>query len=171
MAAGRYTSQATSSGRFCCCFLNNPASLAPFVVLPAPCRPTIMTTVGGLGEMLIFALEPPMSLVSSSLTILMTCCAGERLSRISAPVARSVTVLVKSLTTLKLTSASSSASLISRIALLTSASLRRPRLFSFLKAEVIFSERPSNAMISPYSESCLAIWNACSHNSAIFGSW
>ena len=52
----------------------------------------------------------------------------------SAPTARSETILMKSLTTLKLTSASKRASLISRMPALTSASVRVPLLRNFLKA-------------------------------------
>ena len=51
MAAGRYTSQATSSGRLPNWRRMSPASLAVVVVLPAPCRPTIITTVGPLEAM------------------------------------------------------------------------------------------------------------------------
>ncbi len=67
-----------------------PASLAPLVVLPAPCRPTSMTTVGGCEPKVSFCVSPPMSAVSSSLTILTTFWAGVRLSSTSAPTQRSV---------------------------------------------------------------------------------
>ena len=100
MAAGRYTSQAASSGRLPSCRRISPASLAVVVVLPAPWRPTIITTVGPLLAMAILAVPPPMSFVSSSLTILMTCWAGVRLSSTSEPTARSVTEATNSLTTL-----------------------------------------------------------------------
>ena len=92
-------SQAASSG-FLFCFLNKPASFAPLVVLPAPCRPTSITTVGGWEEILIFWFSLPMSAVSSSLTILTIICAGVRLSSTSVPTQRSVVFLMKSLTTL-----------------------------------------------------------------------
>ena len=59
-----------------------------------------MMTVGGWEAKLIFSLPPPMRAVSSSLTILMICWAGVRLSSTSAPTARSVTLATKSLTTL-----------------------------------------------------------------------
>ena len=148
IAAGRYTSHATSSGRRCCCLRSRPASLAQLVVLPAPCKPAIMTMVGGLGAMVKRVVWPPSRATSSSLTILMTCWVGDRLSRISASVAFSVTVLMKSLATLKLTSASSSAMRISRMASLISDSVSRPLLRRCLKADEIFSVRPSNAMLS-----------------------
>ena len=65
MAAGRYTSQAASRGRFPYWRRISPASFAPLVVLPAPCKPTIITTVGPLDAVLNRALVPPMSSVSS----------------------------------------------------------------------------------------------------------
>ena len=92
-------SQATSSGRLPCLRMK-PASFAPLVVLPAPCRPTSITTLGDLEPMFSFWFSPPMRAHSSSLTILMTIWAGDRASSTSAPQARSVTVLVKLLTTL-----------------------------------------------------------------------
>ena len=52
------------------------ASLAVAVVLPEPCRPAIRITVGGRGEKLSPAEAPPISEVSSSLTILTTCWPG-----------------------------------------------------------------------------------------------
>ena len=67
------------------------------------------------------------SATSSSLTIFTICWPADRLSRISPPMARSRTRATKSLTTLKLTSASRSARRTSRIAASTSASLIRPR--------------------------------------------
>ena len=62
-----------SSGRFPSCRRKSPASFAVVVVLPAPWRPTIITTVGPLLAKEILALAPPMRLVSSSLTILIIC--------------------------------------------------------------------------------------------------
>ena len=59
-----------------------------------------MTTVGGREEILSFSFSLPMRVVSSSLTILTIIWAGVRLSITSAPMARSVTALTKSLTTL-----------------------------------------------------------------------
>lgn len=72
------------------------ASFAQLVVLPAPCRPAIITMVGGFGDMVKRVVWPPKSETSSSFTILMTCWVGDRLSRISASVAFSVTVLMRS---------------------------------------------------------------------------
>ena len=71
--------------------------------------------------------EPPISAASSSLTIFTTCWPGSRLSSTPAPRQRSFTVAVKDLTTLKFTSASSSAKRMSRMAASTSASVSLPR--------------------------------------------
>ena len=70
---------------------------------------------------------PPISSVSSSLTALTTVWPGLSASEISSPASRSRSAAVKSLTTLKLTSASSSASRTSRRALSTSSSESLPR--------------------------------------------
>ena len=145
MAAGRYTSQAHSRGRLPCFFIR-PASLAPLVVLPAPWRPTSITTVGGAGEMDSLLSPPPMREVSSSLTILTIIWAGVRDSITSWPTARSVTEATKLLTTLKLTSASRRAILISFMASFTSASERRPLPRRRLKVADSFSVRLSNAI-------------------------
>ena len=85
-----------------------------------------------------------MGFVSSSWTILTICWPGMRLSKTSEPTARSVTVFIKSRTTLKLTSASSRASFISRMPSLTSASVSLPLLRNFLKAAFILSTKLSN---------------------------
>ena len=117
------------------------------VVLPVPCRPQSMKTVGGAGLHVRRATAPPIISVSSSLTILMTCCDGVRLSSTSSPTQRSVTFLTKSFATRKLTSASSSAMRTSRIATFTSASLSFPRPDSFFSAFCSFSVSPSNAIL------------------------
>ena len=124
-AAGRYGSAATRRGRRPS-FTTWRASFAVEVVLPEPCRPTIATTAG---LPLRWNVRSPAdsSSTSSSLTILTTCWPADSESRTSWPMARSRTRPTKSLTTLKLTSASSSARRTSRIAASTSASLIRPR--------------------------------------------
>ena len=122
---GRYGSAATRSGRrpsLTTC----RASLAVEVVLPEPWRPTIATTAG-LPDRWKVRSPADRSATSSSLTILTTCWPADRLSSTSCPIARSRTRATKSLTTLKLTSASSSARRTSRMAASTSASLIRPR--------------------------------------------
>ena len=115
--------------------------------------------VGGFGDMVKRVVWPPKSETSSSFTILMTCWVGDRLSSISASVAFSVTVLMKSFATLKLTSASSSAMRISFIASLISDSVSLPLLRRCLKADEIFSVSPSNAMLSLLPE----LFEQCRH--------
>ena len=61
------------------------ASLAQAVVLPEPCRPAIRITVGPAEAKARSRPAPPISAVSSSLTILTTCWPGLRLSSTSAP--------------------------------------------------------------------------------------
>src|SRR5262249_20693920 len=70
---------------------------------------------------------PPIVAVSSSWTIFTTCWPGVRLLVTSSPTARSFTRATKSLITCRLTSASSSARRISRIAFETDSSSSRPR--------------------------------------------
>ena len=107
--------------------------MAAVVVLPAPWSPTIIKMLMPWSTNAIFWSSPPNSLVISSLTILMNCCPGVSDFKTSSPMARSLTAFVNCLTTLKLTSASKSASLISRLAALMSASLSLPLRFKFEK--------------------------------------
>ncbi len=120
------------------------ASFAVAVVLPDPCSPAITITVGGRGEKEMPAEAPPISFVSSSSTIFTTCWPGLSAPITSAPRQRSFTAAVNDFTTLKLTSASSSASRISRIALLTSSSVSVPRERTSASAAWSFSESVSN---------------------------
>ncbi len=125
MAAGRYTSAAMSTGDLPS-FLSTLASLAQVVVLPEPCRPARRTMVGGWPLKASLESPPPMSATSSSFTIFTTCCAGVRLSMTSEPSARSLTCATNSRTTLKFTSASSSARRISRMAASMSSEVSLP---------------------------------------------
>ena len=90
-AFGRCMSAATSSGVLFCDF-SQSASLAASVVLPEPCRPASMITVGGTLANRSRLASPPRIATSSSLTILMTCWAGLSASETSAPLARSLTL-------------------------------------------------------------------------------
>src|SRR4051812_37997890 len=101
-------------------------------------------TVGGRGEKVMPAEAPPIRAVSSSLTILTTCWPGLSWPSTPAPRERSLTVAVNCLTTLKLTSASSSARRISRMALLTSSSVSAPRWRTPARVPWSFSDRESN---------------------------
>src|SRR6266511_2297898 len=148
-AAGRCRSHATRSGRRCL-VASQRASLAAVLVLPEPCSPASSTTVGGRGANASGSLRSPRVAISSSWTILMTCCAGVRLRVTSSPTARSRTRLTKSLTTRKLTSASSRARRTSRRAASTCASDSRPCPRSLVKMSCRRSERESNTGGGPF---------------------
>src|SRR6266508_915993 len=90
------------------------------------------------------SVSPPRVLTSSSWTILMTCWAGLRDLDSSAPTARSLILATKLRTTLKLTSASSRATRISRSTSSTPASLSRPLPRRRRKMPTNRSERASN---------------------------
>src|SRR4051812_41862836 len=127
-----------------CSSLRWRASLPQAVVLPEPWRPAIRITVGpGLANAKSRP-DPPISCVSSSETILTTCWPGLSDPSTSAPSARSLTAAVNCLTTLKLTSASSSARRTWRIAWLTSSSVSLPRERTSPRAAWRRSERASN---------------------------
>lgn len=146
-ALGRWRSQATSSGAWPWPLSQRP-SLPARVVLPAPCRPASMITVGGCLANLSRRVSPPRMPTSSSLTILMTCWAGLSACDTSAPRARSLTCLMKARTTGSATSASSSAIRISRAVASMSASDRRPLPRRFLKVAARRSERVSNTAVA-----------------------
>ena len=98
----------------------------------------------GLERNASFAAPVPIRAASSSLTILMTCWPGFRPVSTPSPTARSRTLATNSRTTLKLTSASSSARRISRIAAATSSSDSRPRDRRSVRVVFRRSERESN---------------------------
>ncbi len=92
-----------------------------------------------------------MSVASSSSTILMTCWSGVSEDMTSLPVARALIASVSCRTTGRLTSASSSDSLIARIARSMSASLSLPRPRRPEKTPCSLSERFSNISRGVYS--------------------
>src|SRR5262245_25373392 len=104
------------------------ASLPDDVVLPAPCKPTIMMQLG-LALKFRPAFCEPRSSVSSSAMILTICWPGWTLWTTSSPMDLVLTRSMKSRATLKFTSASSNASRTSRRAspTLDSEILPRPR--------------------------------------------
>src|SRR3954454_19682758 len=104
-------------------------------------------TVGGRDAKARPADAPPISVVSSSLTILTTVWPGLSWRWTSAPRARSLTAEVNCLTTLKLTSASSSARRISRMARVMSSSVSAPRPRTPERVSWSFSERESNTPV------------------------
>ena len=103
--------------------------------------------VGGRGEKVMPAEDPPMRAASSSLTILTTCWPGLSWRWTSTPCARSLTAEVNCLTTLKLTSASSSARRISRMARAMSSSVSAPRWRTPASVPWSFSESESNMLL------------------------
>src|SRR6202165_3177799 len=155
IAAGRRTSVDTRSGRWPS-RRTNRANLPAVVVLPKPCRPASTITVGADAAYVSGARSPSKRTISSS-TILTSCCPGFRLSITSAPTARGQMLATKSLTTLYLTSASSSASRTSRSPASTSASLSLPRPVSFLSAASRRSVRDSNTLGPLQSELALVV--------------
>ena len=126
-AAGRWTSSDAISTFLRSFSFSRLAILAVDVVLPDPCRPTIMTTAGGVTSIIRSDVSDPSIAVSWSLTILTTCCPGVTDRSTLLPTASSVTLSTKSRTTGRATSASSSATRTSRIAERTSASVSAPR--------------------------------------------
>lgn len=89
----------------------------------------------------------PIRAVSSSFTILITCCAGVKLSITSLPIALSFTLLINCFTTLKFTSDSKSASLTSLIARSTSFSDNFPLPLNLFNAPWSFSDKFSNIIL------------------------
>ncbi len=142
-ALGRCRSAATSTGVLPCPF-SHSASLAASVVLPDPCRPASMMTVGGTFANRSRLVSPPRMPTSSSCTILMTCCAGFSAAETSSPLARSLTRAMNCLTTGSATSASSRAMRISRVVASMSAADSRPRPRSAENTCVSRSDRVSN---------------------------
>ena len=142
-APGRCRSQATSIGVWPC-LARWRASLPARVVLPAPCRPASMITVGGRLARFSRRVSPPRMSVSSSLTILMTCWAGLRACETSEPAARSLMRLMKPRTTGSETSASRRARRISRAVALMSASVSLPLPRMPLSAPARRSDSDSN---------------------------
>ncbi len=128
------------------------AILAVVVVLPEPCRPTIMTTTGA-GALRSIALPswPSMS-TSSSWTILTTIWPGLIDFSTAAPTALSRTLSVNERTTSSATSASISARRTSRRAAETSASDSAPRPVRPFRIEPRRSCSDSNIRL-PHSRS------------------
>src|SRR5689334_15025104 len=104
-------------------------------------------TLGGSLAKRSFDSWLPRILISSSWTILMTCWDGERAESTSSPIALTLMFSMSCLTTLKLTSASSSAIRISRRApsMFSAVSFPSPR--RFLNTRCSLSDRLSNMRI------------------------
>ena len=126
-AAGRRVSSEAIRIFLFCRSASRLAILAVVVVLPEPCRPTIMTTTGAGALRSIVVPSLPSISTSSSWTILTTIWPGLIDFSTAAPTAFSRTRSVKERTTSSATSASSSARRTSRSAAETSASDSAPR--------------------------------------------
>ena len=99
IAAGRYTSQATSNGLRFFLVLSIRASFPEKVVLPEPCRPDIRITAGW-PSVSISTVSPPINWVSSSWTIFTINWLGFTAVSTFCPNAFSFTVSVKVFATL-----------------------------------------------------------------------
>ena len=128
----------------CPFFDSQRASLPVVVVLPDPCSPTIMITVGGSFAIRSFDWWLPSVLISSSRTILTTCWVGESADSTSSPWAFSLIASMNCFTTRKWTSASSSATRISRNAASIFSAVNLPSPRRFLKTRCSLSDKLSN---------------------------
>ena len=128
------------------------ASLPAVVVLPEPCKPTSIKTVGLLVLYLISDCSLPKRTTNSSWTILTKVCPGLSLAKTSWPTAFSLIWARNSLTTLKFTSASSKATRISLSISSMLASVRRDCPLIFLRMFWNRSVKDSNAIGFPFLE-------------------
>ena len=149
-AAGRRVSSEAISTFFFCRSVRRRASLAVVVVLPEPCRPTIISGTGAGAFRSIGTASAPSVSTSWSWTIFTTIWPGftERIS--SAPTAFSRTWSTKPFTTSSATSASSNARRTSRSALSTSPADSAPRPVILSKMPLRRSERDSNKQTSKH---------------------
>ncbi len=146
MAAGRrVSSDAISTLRFCTS-VRRLAIFAVVVVLPEPCRPTIMMTTGAGALRSIGCASAPSVSISASCTIFTTIWPGVTDLITSTPTARAFTWSVNARATSSATSASSSARRTSRIASSTSASDSAPRRVRRSRIEPSRSDRLSNIL-------------------------
>ena len=153
MAAGRRVSSEAISTLRLPISVRRLAIFAVVVVLPDPCRPTIMITTGGAALRSIgWAVEPSIS-ISWSCTIFTTIWPGVTDFKISTPTARFLTSSVKARATSSATSASSNARRTSRKAASTSASDSAPRRVKRSRIPFSRSDSDSNIYLSCHSGS------------------
>ena len=144
IAAGRRVSSEAISTLRLPCSVRRRAILAVVVVLPEPCRPTIMMPTGaGAFRSIGSALAPSVS-TSWSCTSLTTICPGLTDLISATPTAFVFTCSTNERTTSSATSASSSARRTSRSATSTSASESAPRPVSRSRIPPSLSDRLSN---------------------------
>ena len=118
------------------------------VVLPEPCRPTIMIAIGAGAFRSTPWPSAPSVATSSSCTIFTTIWPGVTDLMTSMPTARSRTLSTKARATSSATSASSNARRTSRSAASTSASDSAPRLVRRSRMPPSFSDKLSNIRLS-----------------------
>ena len=99
IAAGRYTSQATSNGFLCSFVFNRLANLPENVVLPEPCNPLIKI-MAGLFSNFKPTDSPPINFTNSSWTIFTISCPGFTAVKTFIPKAFCFTVSVNDFATL-----------------------------------------------------------------------
>ena len=126
------------------------ASLALVVVLPEPCRPTIMIGTGGAALRSTGSPRSPRVSISWSCTIFTTICPGVTDLMTSIPTAWLLTLSMKARATSSATSASSSARRTSRSAASTSASVSAPRRVRRSRMPPSRSESESNIVPNTY---------------------
>ena len=166
IAAGRRTSSEAISTLRRCRSVSRLASLAVVVVLPEPCRPTIMMATGGaaLRSMPVFVpwLPAPSVATSWSCTIFTTIWPGVTDFITSMPTASFLTPSTNARATSSATSASSSARRTSRNAASTSASLSAPRRVRRSRMPPSFSDNESNislkAPLRPRAHRAVGRW-------------
>ena len=132
---------------FFCFSFNQRASFATVVVLPAPCKPAIKITAGGVTLRLSVSFAAPIIAVSSSFTTLTRACPGVRLFKTLSPSAFSLTCSMNSRTTGKATSASSNAMRTSRRVSLILSSVKRPTPRKLRTVCPRRSDKPSNIIL------------------------
>ncbi len=162
MAAGRRVSSEAISTLRLATSVRRLAIFAVVVVLPEPCRPTIMImTGGGALRSIGCALEPSVS-ISWSCTIFTTIWPGVTDLITSTPTARFFTSSVKARATSSATSASISARRTSRSAASTSASDSAPRRVRRSRMPFRRSERLSNILRKHlYARGRIALSGGC----------
>src|SRR5215831_17682431 len=144
IAAGRRTSSEAMSTLRRPCSTRRLASLAVVVVLPEPCRPTIMIGTGAGALRSTGSPRVPSVSISWSCTIFTTIWPGVTDLMTSTPTAWLFTLSTKARTTSSATSASSRARRTSRSAASTSASVSAPRRVRRSRMPPSLSESESN---------------------------
>src|SRR5919197_776745 len=147
IAAGRRTSSDAMRTLRRACSARRLASLAVVVVLPEPCRPTIMIGTGAGALRSTGSPRAPSVSISWSCTIFTTIWPGVTDLMTSTPTAWLFTLSMKARATSSATSASSSARRTSRRAASTSTSVSAPRRVRRSRMPPSLSESESNIVV------------------------